>query len=87
MISLIRPNLVLYTGKRSGKLRAKLSLFRRQKKLSIVKTMPDEILLQMQIDFVLIDIVVTFENGNRLRGFLDTPIGNLHFTGTLVEGS
>lgn len=85
-LSFIKPRLVLYTS-RTGKLRGKLSLFRRQKKLNIVKTNPDEFLLQMKVDFIVIDVVVTFEDTSSLRGFMDTPIGNLHFTGTRLEGS
>lgn len=83
----IKPRLTLYTSKKNGKLRGKLSIFRKHKKLNIIKTNPDEFLLQMKVDFIIIDVVISFVDGKRLRGFLDTPIGNIHFIGTRMEGT
>jgi hypothetical protein len=85
LLILFRPRLFLYTGKKSGKLKGRFSMLRFQKKLSLVKEKQDELLLQMKVDFFIIDIVLRFDEKGVIKGFLDTPIGNFHFSGIRVE--
>lgn len=84
-LRLFKPKLLLYSGKKSGNLKGKLTIMRYQRKLNLVKEKQDELLLQMKVDFIVIDVILRFYKEGYLEGFLDTPIGNIHFTGIRME--
>jgi hypothetical protein len=84
-VMLFKPKLFLYAGKKNGKLKGRFCILRFQKKLNLIKEKQDELLLQMKVDFMIIDVILQFNSEGFFKGFLDTPIGNFHFSGIREE--
>lgn len=85
LLYLFRPKLILYTGKKSGKLKGKFKVFNIEKKLDVIKVKKDELLLQTTVSFMQIDILIFLYEEGHIKGFLDTPIGNINFRGVRME--
>lgn len=81
----IRPKLILFYRSEAKKLKGYVKFIRWQKKIKVVKVKPTELLLKMDIDILEIEIIINFKNRKTFKGFLDTPIGNFHFSGVRLE--
>lgn len=85
LVYFLRPKLILFYRSKSKKLEGYIKFIRWQKRIKVVKVKSTELLLKMHIDILEIEIIINFKNKKTFEGFLDTPIGNFHFSGVRLE--
>jgi hypothetical protein len=63
-----------------------LSWYFFRKKLVFVKRYHSQWIFSTTMDFVVIEVILTFQSLNTFRGIIDTPVGHLLFNGFKISG-
>jgi len=84
LFAFIKPKLYLYRKEGKGKIEGEICLLGLKRKLRLVKHKEKEWIFQYDVSIVTIDVVIKFSTENAFKGFVDTPVGHIRFTGKKV---
>lgn len=79
-----KPRLRLYRKEENGKVEGEICWLGFKKKLILDKHKEHHWVFQCHVDIVTIDVVIKFITIDAFEGFMDTPVGDISFTGKKV---
>jgi hypothetical protein len=84
LLTIIKPRLLLYRKEENEKVEGEFLLLGFRKKLRLAKHKEQEWIFHCDVDIITIDVVLRFTTQEGFKGFVDTPIGHVKFTGKKV---
>lgn len=78
---LLRPRLVIKYNRKGTKIRGELRWLKKSIRLKVIKLKEKQIIFTFKVDILEMDMVINFVNRYQFKGFIDTPIGHMNFSG------